>query len=103
MDRAGVKRVVITDQVLKNLALNDQLKTIIPMLREVASVRRECSKCRKRSRTLNDVGSEKLAEVKRRLYQSSDSVKQAVKNFLGADKLVFYFAGQPGFPQRAVV
>jgi len=96
-----MKSQVLTDDVLKRVVLDRRMQQKIPFLLKASNkvVSRGCRRCRKKL-VVRAVNSEALANVRRLLYQSSNDIKQAVKNFLGADRLVFYFDGQPGYPQR---
>jgi len=100
-----VRRVVVTDQVLRSLVLNKELRESTPIFKIQANPRgvstSGCSKCRKRKK-LTNVSDVNFRDLKRKLYESDSATKQKVKDKLGADKLVFYFL-EPGLPQRVVV
>lgn len=102
-----MKSQVLTDDVLKRLVLDKGMQKKIPFLFDASTkvVVVGCGRCKKRKKKQQerDLSSEALAEVRRLLYRSPNEVKQAVKTFLGADRLVFYFSGEPGYPQRTSV
>lgn len=99
-----MKSVVVTDSVLKRLVLDRRMQQKLPFLTDASKrlTTGGCRKCRKR-KPVASVAPEALAEVRRRLYRAPPEQLQAAKNFLGADRLVFYFDGQPGYPQRTTL
>jgi len=99
-----MKSVVVTDAVLKRLVLDRRMQQKLPFTVTASKQLTVggCRKCRKRQPTVS-VSADALAEVRRRLYRATPEQLQAAKNFLGADRLVFYFDGQPGYPQRTTL
>lgn len=102
-----MKKVVMTDKVLTRIALNEGMRRTLPMLPKTKSMPvggRGCGRCKKRrKRQVYDLNENQLNELRRNLYKADGPIIRTVKNFLQADKLIFYFAGEPGYPQRVAL